>query len=173
MVGGRPNERSVRARFEGSILESRGRDPVATQPAGGWLRPLVFFRAAVAVVTLIACSAAWGHDKVDLRVRRDVYARRSIVARDIVVGGVAGAIVSGGVLAYASSAGYGAQDWKPVLATGVGAGLVIGLAVGMIEANRYGQDQPARPTSDGLSFQEQHTHDKSGVFVAELPPVRF
>ena len=63
-----------------------------------------------------------------------------------------------------------------MLATGVGVGvgLVIGLAVGMIEANRYRHDEPARPTSDGLAFQEHaHAHDRSGVFVAGLPPVRF
>ncbi len=81
--------------------------------------------------------------------------------------------MSGGVLAYAfGTSGQEAQDWRPVLATGVGLGLLVGLAVGMIQANRCRHDEPARLTSDGLSFQEQH-RDTSGVFVAGLPPVRF
>ncbi len=127
----------------------------------------------VAAVTLVACSVVHGGDQVDLRVRRDATSRRGVVVRDIALGGMAGAIVSGGVLAYASAAtNQGAQDWRPVLATGVGVGLLVGLTIGMIQANRHGQHEPARPTSDGLSFQEQH-HDRSGVFVAELPAVRF
>jgi hypothetical protein len=134
----------------------------------------VSFRAVVAAVTLMACGAGRGDSNVDLRIRQDAGSKRAIVARDIVAGGLAGAVLSGGVLAYTSSfTSQGAQDWRPVLATGVGVGLVIGLAVGMIEANRYGHDEPARPTSDGLAFQEQHAHDRSGVFVAALPPVRF
>ncbi len=133
-----------------------------------------FFRAVVAAVTLMACGAARGDNKVDLRIRQDAGIKRAIVARNIVFGGLAGAALSGGVLAYTSRlTSQGAQDWRPVLATGVGVGLVIGLAVGMIEANRYGHDEPTRPTSDGLAFQEQHAHDMSGVFVAGLPPVRF
>ena len=136
-------------------------------------RLFVSFRAVVAVVALIACGAVWGGDNhVDLRIPHEAVRKRGIVLRDIAVGGIAGAVVSGGVLAYASSASQGAQDWKPVLATGVGVGLLVGLAVGMIQANRCAQQEPARPTSDGLSFQEQH-HDKSGVFVASLPAVRF
>jgi MFS family permease len=132
------------------------------------------FRAAAATAALFACGAALG-DSVDLRIRRDTgRARAIIVARDVAVGGIAGAVVSGGVLAYtASVAGGAAQDWRPVLATGVGVGLILGLAVGMIQANRYGRDEPARPTSDGLSFQEQHPRDRSGAFVAGLPALRF
>jgi len=141
---------------------------------GGWLGRFVSFKALVAAATLMAFGAARGDNKVDLRIRQDAGIKRSVVARDIVFGGLAGAALSGGVLAYTSGfTSQGAQDWRPVLATGVGVGLVIGLAVGMIEANRYRHDEPSRPTADGLSFQEQHAHDRSGVFVAGLPPVRF
>ena len=134
----------------------------------------VFFRAAAAAATLIACGLARG-DRVDLRARHDAGRERAIIVlRGVAVGGIAGAVVSGGVLAYtASVTGGAAQDWRPVLATGVGVGLIIGLAVGMIQANRYGRDEPARPTSDGLSFQEQHPRDRSGAFLAGLPALRF
>jgi hypothetical protein len=176
-----PWSAAVRAR------PGRAHSPEASTPAsgtgltacwrGGLLRSLVTFRAfraAVAFATLVTCIAARGDNGVDLRVRRDAWSKRALVARDIAVGGLAGAVLSGGVLAYTSSvANQGSQDWKPVLATGVGVGLLVGLAVGMIEANRYGHDEPARPTSDGLSFREQHSQDRSGVFVAGLPPVRF
>lgn len=137
------------------------------------MKRFVSIRAAVAAVALTAFGTAHGDDKVDLRIQQEAVGKRAIVARDIALGGAAGAVLSGGVLAYTSSfTSRGAQDWRPVLVTGVGVGLLIGLAAGMIEANRYGHDEPARPTSDGLSFQEQH-HDSSGVFVAGLPPVRF
>ncbi len=130
-------------------------------------------RVVVAVVALVAGGVVRGEDKVDLRIRREAVSKRGVLVRDIAVGGIAGAVVSGGALAFTSTVtSHGSQNWKPALAAGVGVGLLVGLTVGMIEANRYGQHEPSRSTSDGLSFQEQH-HDRSGVFVAELPPVRF
>lgn len=132
----------------------------------------ISFRAIVAIAAVVAGGAVRGEDNVDLRIRREAMSK-GVAVRDIAVGGIAGAVASGGVLTYASTAtSQGARGWQPVLATGVGAGLLVGLAVGMIEANRYGRDEPARPMSDGLSYQELH-HDQSGGFVAELPSLRF
>lgn len=145
------------------LRELQGAHPVAGR----------FLKAVIAAVALMVFGVARGGGRVDLGVRNEASRRRAIVARDVVAGALAGAVASGGVLAYTSSAtSRGAQDWKPVLATGVGVGLLVGLAVGMIQANRHGRDEPARPTSDGLSFHAQH-HDRSGIFIAELPQVRF
>jgi hypothetical protein len=141
-------------------------------PRGGRSGRSVFFQSAAALLVLLA-SGLVRADGIDVRGRSDAASKRVIVARDTVVGGLAGAVVSGGVLAYTYTRTAQRADWKPLLATGVGVGLLIGLAAGMIEANRYGHGESPRHTSDGLSFQEQHSNDKGGVFVAMLPSVRF
>ncbi len=125
---------------------------------------------AAAIAMLLACGAARGDG--DLR-RRESVGRRRAVARGLAVTRSSEAAVNGGVLADTyRAATQGAQEWKPVLTSSLGVGVLLSFAVEMIQANRYGQHEQAHPTSDGLSFQEQR-RDRSGAFVVALPALRF
>jgi hypothetical protein len=136
-------------------------------------RHFLLLRVVAAAAMLVVCGAGRA-DGLDRLVRNGAGSTRAVVARDIAVGRLVGAFLSGGALAYTSGAARGsAQIRTPVLPTGAGVGLLVRFAAGMIGATRRGHDREARPTSDGQSFLDQHPRDVSGAFVAALPAVPF
>jgi hypothetical protein len=127
-------------------------------------------RKAIVGAALLLASLLARADGLELRAPTD---RVALVARDTLWGGVAGAALSGGFLGYRLGLGDGGADWKPVLATGVGLGLVAGLVWGIVEASappRY--LRPNGPVVDGLAYEDTHA-DRSGKFVVSFPLGRF
>ena len=83
---------------------------------------------------------------------------------DGLLGGGVGVAVGGGLLGIKSAAGHGQRDWASVLATSAGIGIAAGLMWGAMQsrsgASSAGTPRPAR---DGMSFADQHTHDRRGL----------
>ena len=119
----------------------------------------------VIATCLAICGAARAQavarERIDLRVPRDPL---RLMISDGLVGGVVGAAVGGGLLGIKSAAGHGQRDWASVLATSAGIGIAAGLMWGAMQSgsgpSSAGTPRPAR---DGMSFADQHTHDRRGL----------
>jgi hypothetical protein len=82
------------------------------------------------------------------------------------MGGVAGAAVGGGLLSIMSATGHGQRDWASTLATSAGIGIAAGLLWGAMQSGSGPSSaETLRPTRDGMSFADQHTHDKRGLVM--------
>ncbi len=102
--------------------------------------------------------------KIDLGVHRDPL--RTMISYGL-VGGLAGAAVGGGVLGVMGVAGQAQRDWMSLLATSAGIGLALGLVWGAADAGARSSNTLALrpPTTDGLSFADQHKLDLDHRFL--------
>jgi hypothetical protein len=124
-------------------------------------------RVLVIAACLAICGAAHAQavarERIDLRVPRDPL--RLMIA-DGLVGGAVGVAVGGGFLGIMSAAGRGQRDWASMLASSAGIGIVAGLMWGAMQS---GSDRSSagtlRPARDGMSFADQHTHDRRGLIT--------
>jgi len=126
-------------------------------------------RVLAIAVSLAICGAAQAQapdvarERIDLRVPRDPL---RVMITGGLVGGVAGVAVGGGLLGLTSAAGNGQRDWASMLATSAGIGIVAGLIWGAMQS-RSGPSSAGtlRPARDGMSFADQHPHDRRGLVV--------
>jgi hypothetical protein len=114
--------------------------------------------AACLAICGAARAQAVAKERIDLHLTRDPL--RLMIA-DGLVGGVAGVAVGGGLLGIKSAAGHGQRDWASMLATTAGIGIAAGVMWGAISGPSSAGT--LRPAKDGMSFADQHTHDRRGL----------
>jgi hypothetical protein len=122
-------------------------------------------RVLVIASCLAICGAARAQavarERIDLSVHRDPL--RLMIA-DGLVGGVVGVAVGGALLGIKSAAGHGQRDWASMLATSAGIGIAAGLMWGAMQSRSVPSSAGAlRPARDGMSFADQHTHDRRSL----------